>query len=95
MKAWDTAGASLKGRSAPRCIRVCFSILSNCATIIADGIIVGRKIGTDGLTAISLCVPVYLILCVLGSLFVSGAFTAAPNEIGRAVQTGNDAGRAV
>jgi Na+-driven multidrug efflux pump len=59
------------------------SILSNCATIIADGIIVGRKIGTDGLTAISLCVPVYLILCVLGSLFVSGAFTAASNEIGR------------
>lgn len=59
------------------------SILSNCATIIADGIIVGRRIGADGLTAISLCVPVYLILCVLGSLFVSGAFTAASNEIGR------------
>ena len=54
------------------------SILSNCTTIIADGIIVGRKIGTDGLTAISLCVPVYLVLCVLGSLFVSGAFTTAP-----------------
>lgn len=39
----------------------------------------------DGLTAISLCVPVCLILCVLGSLFVSGAFTAASAEIGRAV----------
>ena len=59
------------------------SILSNCTTIIADGIIVGRKIGTDGLTAISLCVPVYLVLCVLGSLFVSGALagiTAQPRS---------------
>ena len=30
------------------------SILINCTTIVADSIIVGRKIGTDGLTAISL-----------------------------------------
>lgn len=59
------------------------SILSNCATIIVDGIIVGQRIGTDGLTAISLCVPAYLVLCVLGSLFVSGTFTVASNEIGR------------
>ena len=59
------------------------SILSGCVNIIADGIIVGQKIGTGGLTAISLCVPVYLVLCVLGSFFVSGTAIRASNEIGR------------
>ena len=59
------------------------SILSGCVNIIADGIIVGQKIGTDGLTAISLCVPVYLVLCILGSFFVSGTAVRASNEIGK------------
>ena len=59
------------------------SILSGCVNIIADGVIVGQKIGTDGLTAISLCVPVYLVLCILGSFFVSGAAICASNEIGK------------
>ena len=58
------------------------SILSGCVNIIADGIIVGQKIGTNGLTAISLCVPVYLVLCILGSFFVSGTAIRASNEIG-------------
>ena len=59
------------------------SILSGCVNIIADGVIVGQKIGTDGLTAISLCVPVYLILCIIGSFFVSGTAICASNEIGK------------
>ena len=59
------------------------SILSGCANIIADGILVGQKIGVTGLSAINLCVPVYLILCVIGSFFVSGAAICASNEIGR------------
>ena len=59
------------------------SILSGCVNIIVDGMIVGRKIGPDGLTAISLCVPVYLVLCVLGSLVVSGAAICAAKEMGK------------
>jgi Na+-driven multidrug efflux pump len=59
------------------------SILSGCVNIIADGIIVGQKIGTNGLTAISLCVPVYLVLCIIGSFFVSGTAICASNEIGK------------
>lgn len=59
------------------------SILSGCVNIIADGIIVGQRIGPNGLTAINLCVPVYLILCILGSFFVSGAAISASNEIGK------------
>ena len=34
------------------------SILSQNINILADGILVGQRIGTDGLSAISLCVPV-------------------------------------
>lgn len=59
------------------------SILSGCANIIADGMIVGQLIGAAGLTAINLCVPVYLVLCILGSFFVSGAAISASNEIGQ------------
>ena len=59
------------------------SIVSNCANIIADGILVGQKIGVAGLSAINLCVPVYLILCVIGSFFVSGTAICASNEIGK------------
>ena len=48
------------------------SILSQNINILADGIIVGQRIGTDGLSAINLCVPVYLVLCIVGSFLVSG-----------------------
>lgn len=58
------------------------SILSGCINIIADGILVGRKIGAGGLAAINLCVPVYLALCVAGSFFVSGAAINSSKEIG-------------
>ena len=59
------------------------SILSGCVNIIADGVIVGQLIGSAGLTAINLCVPVYLVLCILGSFFVSGTAISASNEIGQ------------
>ncbi len=58
------------------------SILSGCVNIIADGILVGQKIGAGGLAAINLCVPVYLILCIAGSFFVSGAAICSSREIG-------------
>ena len=58
------------------------SILSGCVNIIADGVLVGQKIGAGGLAAINLCVPVYLILCIAGSFFVSGAAICSSKEIG-------------
>ena len=59
-----------------------FSILSGCINIIIDGILVGQKIGPAGLAAISLCLPVYLILCIGGSIFVSGAAITASKYVG-------------
>lgn len=59
------------------------SILSENINILADGVLVGQRIGTDGLSAISLCVPVYLVLCVVGSFLVSGTAIQATRAIGR------------
>ena len=59
------------------------SILSGNINILVDGILVGQRIGTDGLSAISLCVPVYLMLCVIGSFIVSGTAIQASKAIGR------------
>lgn len=59
------------------------SILSQNINILADGIIVGQRIGTDGLSAINLCVPVYLVLCIVGSFLVSGTAIQASRAIGR------------
>lgn len=55
------------------------STLSGYINILADGIIVGQKIGVLGLAAINLCVPLYLAQCVVGSFFVSGGVTEATN----------------
>lgn len=59
------------------------SILSSNINILVDGIVVGQKIGVNGLAALNLCFPVFLMLCVLGSFVVSGCTIAASIAIGR------------
>lgn len=59
------------------------SILSGNINILVDGIIVGQKLGVNGLAALNLCLPVYLTLCVVGSFLVSGAAIATSGAIGR------------
>lgn len=62
---------------------VMVSILSGNINILVDGIIVGQKLGVDGLAALNLCLPVYLTLCVVGSFIVSGCGIATANAMGR------------
>lgn len=59
------------------------SILSSNLNILADGILVGQCIGTDGLAAISFCVPISLVLCIIGSFIVSGTAIQASKAIGK------------
>lgn len=59
------------------------SILSGNLNILADGILVGQRVGTEGLTAINLCVPVYLVLCIVGSFLVSGTAIQTSKAIGK------------
>jgi len=65
------------------------SVLSGNINILADGILVGQRLGTNALAAINFSLPVYLVLCILGSFIVSGAATCASEAIGK-----NQPGRA-
>lgn len=59
------------------------SILAGTVNILADGVLVGQRLGTEALAAINLCLPVYLFLCVIGSFFVSGNAIQAARALGR------------
>lgn len=58
------------------------SILSGNINILADGILVGQRLGTDALAAINFSLPVYLVLCIVGSFIVSGTAICAAEAIG-------------
>ena len=59
------------------------SILSGNINILADGILVGQKLGTKALAAINFSLPVYLVLCIAGSFIVSGTAIRASDAIGK------------
>lgn len=58
------------------------SILSGNINILADGILVGQRLGMDALAAINFSLPVYLVLCIAGSFVVSGTAICAATAIG-------------
>lgn len=58
------------------------SILSGNLNILADGILVGQRLGTGALAAVNFSLPVYLVLCIVGSLIVSGTAISAAEAIG-------------
>ena len=49
---------------------------------IFDGIIVGQKLGAESFAVISLCMPIYLFMCTIGSLIGSGGFIVSARAIG-------------
>lgn len=59
------------------------SILSGNINILADGILVGQRLGMNALAAINFSLPVYLVLCIAGSFIVSGTAICASEAIGR------------
>ncbi|MCR5753713.1 MAG: hypothetical protein K6G30_02710 [Acetatifactor sp.] len=58
------------------------SIMSVNINVFVDGILVGRRIGTDALAAINISLPIYLALCVVGSFFAAGTEIPAAKAIG-------------
>lgn len=67
------------GKAVVPCI---LSILSGNINILADGILVGQRLGADALAAINFSLPVYLVLCIAGSFIVSGTAICASEAIG-------------
>ena len=58
------------------------AILSVNINVFVDGILVGRRIGTDALAAINLSLPLYLALCVVGSFLAAGTEIPAARAMG-------------
>lgn len=58
------------------------SVIGGMVNVLFDSILVGRSLGTQGMAAVNLCMPVYLLLCTIGSLLVSGTAITAAREIG-------------
>ncbi len=59
------------------------SVLSGNINILADGILVGQRLGTTALAAINFSLPVYLALCIAGSFIVSGTAISTSDAIGK------------
>ena len=58
------------------------SILSANINVIVDSILVGQKLGSNALAAINLCMPINLLLCVIGSFFSAGTAINASKSLG-------------
>lgn len=59
------------------------AILSGTVNLFIDGVLVARAEGADGLAAVNLCIPVYLLLCVVGAYWVSGCAIPATKKMGQ------------
>ncbi len=49
------------------------AVLGGTINVFFDGILVGQKLGDIGLQAVNQSLPIYLVLCTIGSLLASGA----------------------
>lgn len=49
------------------------AVLGGTINVFFDAVFVGQKLGSGGLESVNQCLPIYLLLCTIGSLFASGA----------------------
>ena len=59
------------------------AVLGGTINVFFDGILVGQKLGDIGLQAVNQSLPIYLILCTIGSLLASGAFILSSVAFGK------------
>ena len=62
---------------------IMFAVLGGTINALIDSLFVSWRMGGTGLSAVNLSLPVYLILCTLGSLVASGASLLSAREEGR------------
>ncbi len=62
---------------------VMFSVLGATMNALIDSVFVSRRLGGNALAAVNLSMPVYLILCTIGSLISGGASVCSAREAGK------------
>lgn len=62
---------------------VMLSVLGGTINALIDSVFVSQKLGGEGLAAINMSMPIYLMICTLGSLIAGGASTASAQAGGR------------
>ena len=62
---------------------IMFSVLGGTLNTFVDSCFVSQSLGADAMAAINLCMPIFLMLCMFGSLFSNGAAAVSANEIGK------------
>ena len=60
-----------------------FSVLGGTINALIDSVFVSRVVGSSALAAVNLCMPIYLVLCTIGSLISGGANVLAAQELGK------------
>jgi len=60
-----------------------FSVLGGTINTFIDSIFVSRVVGSNGLAAINMCLPIYLVMCVIGALIGGGASVASSHFMGK------------
>ncbi len=58
------------------------AVLGGTINVFFDGVLVGQRLHEAGLSAVSQSLPIYLILCTVGSLFGSGASFISSQALG-------------
>lgn len=59
------------------------SFFSSNLALLADGILVGRYVGVNGLAAVGLCTPVILVINLTGAFLACGAETLCSRALGK------------
>ena len=60
-----------------------FSMLGGTINTFIDSVFVSRIVGSEGLAAVNMCLPIYLIMCAIGALIGSGASVQSSHRLGR------------
>lgn len=62
---------------------IMFSVLGGTINALIDSVLVSRKMGSGGLAAVNVSMPVYFILCTIGALLAGGASVLSAQALGR------------
>jgi len=62
---------------------IIFSVLGGTINALIDSVFVSLFLGEDGLAAVNVCMPIYLVICTFGSLIAAGASVMSSQATGK------------